>query len=66
MNNLIYNSNIHNRNEENHPQPPKENKNKLNFKEIKNNTFKSLYEVEDFLNNFNNFAKCIKLYKILH
>ena len=40
-------------------------KKKFNFKLYKNNTIKSLNEVEYFLNNFNNFIKYVKLYKIL-
>ena len=43
--------------------PPK--KNKFNFKKIKNNIINYLNNVECFLNNFNNFYKYIKLYKIL-
>ena len=35
------------------------------FKCCKKNTICSLNEVEYFLNNFNNFLKYIKLYKIL-
>ncbi len=38
---------------------------KLTLKLCKDNTLKSLYEVENFLNNFNNIFKYIKLYKIL-
>lgn len=40
-------------------------KKNFNFNLYKNNTIKSLNEVEYFLNNFNNFIKYIKLYKIL-
>lgn len=40
-------------------------KNKFNFKQKKENTICSLYEVENFLCNFKNFVKSIKLYKIL-
>ena len=40
-------------------------KNKFNFSKKKENTFKSLSEVELFLRNFNNFRNYIKLYKIL-
>lgn len=40
-------------------------KKNFNFKLYKNNTIKSLNEVEYFLNNFNNFIKYVKLYKIL-
>lgn len=45
-----------------HNPPPKK---KFNFKHYKNNTLKSLKDVEYFLNNFNKFVKYIKLYKIL-
>lgn len=45
------------------PQKPK--KKKIDFKQLKNNTCKSLNEVEYFLNNFQKFTNCIKLYKIL-
>ena len=40
-------------------------KKKIDFKTLKNNTCKSLNEVEYFLNNFQKFTNCIKLYKIL-
>ena len=40
-------------------------KSKISFKNIKDNTFRSLNEVEYFLNNFNHFLKYVKLYKIL-
>ncbi len=42
--------------------PPKK---KFNFKCCKDNTLKSLHDVEYFLNHFNRFIKYIKLYKIL-
>lgn len=42
--------------------PPKK---KFNFKCCKDNTIKSLREVEYFLNHFHRFIKYIKLYKIL-
>ena len=45
------------------PQKPK--KKKVDFKQLKNNTCNSLNEVEYFLNNFQKFTNCIKLYKIL-
>ena len=46
--------------------PPKQNNTKKkSFKNYKNNTIKSLNEVECFLRNFNDFSKYIKLYKIL-
>ena len=37
----------------------------FNFKEKKNNTKKSLSEVESFLRDFHKFKKYIKLYKII-
>ena len=40
-------------------------KNKFNFKNCKENTICSLNEVEHFLNNFSDFYRYIKLYKIL-
>ena len=40
-------------------------KKKFNFKCCKDNTIKSLHEVEYFLNHFHRFIKYIKLYKIL-
>lgn len=45
--------------------PKKPKKKKVDFKVLKNNTCKSLNEVEYFLNNFQKFTNCIKLYKIL-
>lgn len=47
------------------PDSKKTKKKKINFKQLKNNTCKSLNEVEYFLNNFQKFTNCIKLYKIL-
>ena len=47
------------------PLPPPPKKKKLNFKICKKNTIKSLNEVENFLQNFGQFTKYIKLYKIL-
>ncbi len=47
------------------PPPPPPKKKKLNFKICKKNTIKSLNEVENFLQNFGQFTKYIKLYKIL-
>ncbi len=47
------------------PGPKKPKKKKIDFKTLKNNTCKSLNEVEYFLNNFQKFTNCIKLYKIL-
>lgn len=40
-------------------------KNTKSFKRLKENTIKSLCEVEYFLNNFEKFKKCLKLYKLL-
>lgn len=48
------------------PPPPPKNKpkkNKIDFKEKKNNTIKSLNEVEGFLNDFKHFKRYIHLYK---
>ncbi len=59
MNNLIFNTN---RGENT---PSKSNKNKIDIKKIKNNTLKSLNDVEHFLRDFNKFKNYIKLYKIL-
>lgn len=39
--------------------------NKFNFKKKKENTLASLYEVENFLFNYKNFIKYLKLYKII-
>ena len=49
--------------QENRELPPS--KNKVDFKRLKNNTVKSLNEVEMFLNDFNRFKNYIKLYNIL-
>lgn len=38
------------------------NNKKFNFKNKKENTLASLYEVENFLFNYKNFVKYIKLY----
>lgn len=51
-----------NRGEKKNP-PPK--KDKPNFKTMKTNTIKSLNDVEYFLNNFGNFVKYVKLFKLL-
>ena len=70
MNNLIF-SNNYNRELPPPPPPPpppktdNNKKNKFDFKQIKNNTCKSLNEVECFLNDFHRFKNYIKLYKIL-
>lgn len=40
-------------------------KEKFNFAQKKNNTIKSLTEVENFLHDFKKIGKYIKLYKIL-
>ncbi len=44
------------------PSPPHK---KFDFKCCKQNTIKSLNEIEYFLNNFHNITKFIRLYKIL-
>jgi hypothetical protein len=64
MNNLIL-SNNYNRETPPPPENNKKQKNKIDLKKIKNNTFNSLNEVEGFLNDFQRFKKYIKLYKIL-
>ena len=46
-------------------QPPPPPRKKMKFKDMKKNTINSLNEVEYFLNNFQKFTNCIKLYKIL-
>ena len=51
---------INNRNYSKNKNQPK----KINIKNIKDNTIKSLQEVEYFLSNFNKIFKSIKLYKI--
>jgi hypothetical protein len=64
MNNLILSNNY---NREAPPPPNEDNKkkNKIDLKKFKNNTFNSLNEVEQFLNDFHRFKNYIKLYKIL-
>lgn len=47
------------------PPPPPPKKKKFKFKHYKDNTLKSLKEVEDFLGDFRRFIKYVKLYKIL-
>lgn len=59
-----------NRGGNNPPQKPKCNSkknknNKKDFKTLKKNTIKSLNDVEYFLNNFGNFMKSVKLFKLL-
>lgn len=56
------NDSEHEKKEEKKPSSPKK---KIDFKSYKNNTVKSLNEVEHFLRNFRQFSKYIKLYKIL-
>lgn len=53
---------ISNRGEESKSKIKKEN---FNFKEKKENTVHSLFEVEHFLCNFKNICKGLKLYSIL-
>ena len=64
MNNLIFSNNKENI-PENRSSNNLPNKKNFNFKQMKNNTCRSLYEVEYFLNNFHKFTNYIKLYKIL-
>ena len=45
--------------------PNKNKNNKKDFKTLKKNTIKSLNDVEYFLNNFGNFIKSVKLFKLL-
>ena len=40
------------------------NNSKFNFKKKKENTLASLYEVENFLFNYKNFIRYVKLYKL--
>mgnify|MGYP004662136717 CR=1 FL=1 len=78
MNNLFFANNQNNRNIDGKcppptpppkppcpkPKPPSGKPGpKVDFKKLKNNTCKSLNEVEYFLNNFQKFTNCIKLYK---
>ena len=62
---LMHIENYNNRGNENKPKPKPPKKKKLTFRDYKKNTLKSLNEVEYFLNNFQKFTNCIKLYKIL-
>lgn len=62
----IYKANFfedENRGEKKNPASKK--RKKPNFKTMKKNTVKSLNDVEYFLNNFGNFVKYVKLYKLL-
>ena len=43
----------------------KKNNKKFNFNLCKKNTINSLNDVDYFLNNFNYFFRCLKLYKII-
>lgn len=60
MKKFLSEKNTNNRGEKTPPQKPK-----INFKLYKNNTIKSLNDVEYFLNNFRHFLKYVKLYKLL-
>lgn len=60
MNSYRYIDNKNNRGAKN--PPPKK---RFNFKCCKDNTIKSLYDVEHFLNNFQHYIRYFKLYKIL-
>lgn len=44
----------------------KDEKNKFDFKTKKDNTIKSLKEIEYFLNNINKFSNYLKLHKMLN
>lgn len=46
--------------------PNNNKKNKLNFKEIKKNTICSLFEVNNFLNNYQNLKNYFRFYKIIN
>ena len=62
----IYRATIPEENENRGGKNPPHKKNKKNdFKTLKNNTIKSLNDVEYFLNNFGHFVKYVKLYKLL-
>ena len=54
-NNLFYSRGNKNQNNNN---------SKFNFKKKKENTLASLYEVENFLFNYKNFIRYVKLYKL--
>lgn len=58
----IYRSNYDNENRSFNKPPPK--KEKKDFKTLKSNTLKSLNDVEYFLNNWAEFAKYAKIYKL--
>lgn len=45
--------------------PPPNKKKKKDLKTLKNNTVKSLNDVEYFLNNFGHFMKTVKIFKLL-
>ena len=65
MNNLFFSNN---RKSLPFPQENRESdppNNKVDFKKLKNNTIRSLNEVEIFLNDFNRLKNYIKLYNIL-
>ena len=44
--------------------PQNKNNGKFDFKKKKENTLASLYEVENFLFNYKNFMRYVKLYKL--
>lgn len=43
---------------------PENKKEKLDFKQKKENTVRSLFEVENFLCNFKKFSKGMKIYQL--
>lgn len=55
--------NINEKNNRGGKNPPQ--KKHFDFKCYKDNTIKSLYDVEHFLNNFQHYFKYFKLYKLL-
>lgn len=65
MNNLIFSNNNSTNYKVENPKKDEINKKHFDFCKYKNNTIKSLNDVECFLCNFNRFTNYIKLYKIL-
>ena len=58
-----FNENLDNENNRGGKNPPP--KKHFDFKCCKDNTIKSLHDVEHFLNNFQHYFKYFKLYKLL-
>lgn len=61
--NLFINNEFNNNENRGDKKPPQ--KKPSNFKLYKNNTIKSLKDVDQFLNNFQYYSKYFKLFKIL-